>query len=100
MNHVAITIQTTDNRTVAFGYDPKFYKDETQRNADIVKDLRTAKKAHGKKIGMVMIAEWETGKPSNGIVYENINEAIKTYAPKKTAETPQWTNPDGTPEKD
>ena len=84
MNHVAITIQTTDNRTQAFGYDPKSYDNINLRNADIVNNLTQAKKTYGKKVAMVCVAEWGEDEEPSGIAYSSIDEVIAMYKPKST----------------
>jgi hypothetical protein len=80
MNNISITISTHDNRTQAFGYDPKFYEDENARNIDITNDMNRAKERFGDKVAIVSVAEWNDDvKNANGIVYESIDEVLEVY---------------------
>lgn len=84
MNNISITISTTDNRTQAFGYNPKFYQDETKRNADIVSDLEKAKELYGDKIAIISFAEWDKNiENSNGLVFTDIDKLIKEFDSKE-----------------
>ncbi|MDL2235441.1 hypothetical protein LJC07_04705 [Christensenellaceae bacterium OttesenSCG-928-L17] len=83
MNHIAITVNTRDNRIQSLGYDPQFYSDEKAQFADVLKDLERVKEAFGDQIAIVSIAVWgDNIERSNGVVYEDIDEAIEFYKPK------------------
>ena len=87
MNNISITISTRDNRTQAFGYDPKFYENENARNIDITNDLAHAKERFEDQVAIVSVAEWDDDvENSNGIVYQNIDEVLEVYKPKIAVE--------------
>lgn len=79
MKHITITFCTSDNRTQANGYDPKFYDNQEKQYVDIVNDMNTAKKVFGDNLAVITVTEWEKVGEIESTTYRSIDEVIKRY---------------------
>lgn len=82
MKNITITFSTSDNRTQANGYDPRFYESREKQCEDIINDLQTAKKLFGDKLIMITVTEWEESGDIESTPYRNIDEVSARYSAK------------------
>lgn len=84
MNNVMISVNA-DGYTVAYGYNSKFYEDETKRNADIVRDMLVMKSKLGDVALVVSLAEWadDANGDAKATAFSSFDDIVNKYNSKE-----------------